>query len=259
MNEPRRLAYMEAMGVDCYAPRLQLPGALASQLCAMPLPSAEQLEQPVAVAASAMPGSTPLAPQQDGQGRAAAMQALLADKPAEPTDRGADAVVAPIGSTQTARSQVPQFSLSIIRGKGILLIDEGLPGDINPAEYLQLLQNIVFAVGAGKQSLSIDAFVWPMSRSSQIDQSDTAARQALAAFIAKQIEQLNIRYILVMGDTAAQYLSEQALPLGELVQPAQLAAQLLRTRSAWPLLSDAARKRDVWQDLQPLYRSLKNN
>ena len=274
MNELQRQAYLEAMGVDCYSPRLQLPGALPSPLCAMPAGAAQSAG---AVAANALVAT----PWQAGQGRAAAMQALLGDKllgdkllddklldgkpPAnQPANTGKELVNA--GTVDTAaeliaagsasRQSVPRFSLSITRANRLLLIDDGLPGHINPAEYLQLLENIVFAVGAGKQQLSIDAFVWPMSRSSQFDQSETAARQMLEAFIAKQINHLNTRYILVMGDTAAQYLSQQPLPLGELVPHPHLAVQLLRTRSACPLLSDAALKPEVWRDLQPLYRLL---
>ena len=265
MNELQRQAYMEAMGVDCYIPRLQLPGALPSQLCDLPLPgsAAELIEQQAvtAPAGTGIAGQANAAPQAVGYGRAAAMQALLDEKPAAPASKVADVTQELVSAAKVTRQQVPQFSLSITRGNNVLLIDEGLPGDINPAEYLQLLQNIVFAVGAGKQQLFIDAFVWPMVRNShsQIDQSETAARQTLEAFIAKQIDQLSTRYILVMGDTAAQYLTQQTLPIGEFVQHPQLTAQLLRTRSAYPLLSDASRKREVWQDLQPLYRVLKKN
>ncbi len=267
MNELQRQAYMDAMGVDCYMPRLQLPGALPSQLCELPSLDviAELVEQTDAtstahnsIAHNKTNQSPATAQSAVGSGRAAAMQALFDEKP-KSVDHNVVKTAESPSSPKAAKQQVPHFSLSITRGQGVLLVDGGLPGDINPAEYLQLLQNILFAIGVGNQPLSIDTFAWPMVRNSQVDQSETAARQTLEAFIAKQIEQLNARYILVLGQTAAQYLSQQTLPVGQFVRHSALDAQLLHTQSAYPLLSDASLKREVWRDLQPLYRVLKKS
>jgi hypothetical protein len=242
------------MGVDAYTPRLQLPGALASQLCDIPV-----VKEQVYVARA----TEPVQPIQSvkapvaTKGHAAAAHALFDDqldkkvrKPAAVTS------VAPARSQQIAQD-LPQFSLSIVRASNMLIIDGGLEGHVNPQDYLQLLHNLLFALGAGKQQLSIDAFVWPMNKNNQIDQGETAARQTLEAFLAKQAEQMSRRYFLVMGDVACRYVSRDPLPVGEFVKYGQLDVQLIRTQSASQMLTQPDIKREVWRDLNPLYRVLK--
>jgi len=53
MNELQRLEYMEAMGVDCYVPRLVLPGAKPSEQCE--LPAIAVIEEPAANTAANQP------------------------------------------------------------------------------------------------------------------------------------------------------------------------------------------------------------
>ncbi|MEH6556361.1 MAG: hypothetical protein V7459_03990 [Oceanicoccus sp.] len=254
INELQRLAYLEAMGVDAYTPRLQLPGALASQLCAIPVVKAQAsvvlATEPVQSVQSV---KTPVMT----KGHAAAAHALFDDQLDKKIRKPAAVIsVAPVRSQQTAQDS-PQFSLSIVRASNILIIDGGLEGHINPQDYLQLLHNMLFALGAGKQQLSIDAFVWPMNKNNQIDQGEIAARQTLEAFLAKQAEQMSRRYFLVMGDVACRYVSRDPLPVGEFVKYGQLDVQLICTQSASQMLTEPDIKREVWRDLSPLYRVLK--
>jgi uracil-DNA glycosylase len=154
---------------------------------------------------------------------------------------------------------VPQFSLSIIRGSNILIMDDALPGHVNPQEYLQLLQNMLFALGDGRSQLVIDRFVWPISKRTQVDQSETAARQTLESFLAKQVDLLNTRYVLAMGATAVRYISAEKLDRGVFSKHPTLDAQLIHTSSAIAMLTNPSAKRDVWRDLQPLHRVLKKH
>lgn len=261
MNELQRQAYMQAMGVDCYMPRLQLPGAAVSQLCQLPVvdekPSSTATELETDNAASPLPSDN----NTTGNGSAAAMQALLGEPQVAINTAKVKAVdveaEVSLASTPLAKQNIPHFSLSIVRGNNILLIDDGLQGHINPAEYLQLLQNMLFALGAGSQQLAIDAFVWPMVKNSHVDQSETAARQTLDAFLAKQVQQLQARFIILMGDTPASYIGEQRLPEGTLIEQPQLSVQVIRTLSASQMLLDPTVKAVVWAQLQPLYLALK--
>ena len=254
VNELQRLEYLKAMGVDAYVPRLQLPGALASKLCAVP-----HIEEPVPaefVAASlhSMPAEkVPFA----AKGHAAAAHALFVDDHDNRVRKPvAASTMAPAEIQQTSQD-APQFSLSIVRASNLLIIDAGLEGHVNPQDYLQLLHNMLFALGAGKQQLSIDAFVWPMNKNNQIDQGEIAARQTLGAFLAKQAEQMSKRYFLVMGDLACRYVSRDPLPVGEFVKYGQLDVQLIRTQSASQMLTEPRVKLEVWRDLGPLHRVLK--
>jgi hypothetical protein len=175
-----------------------------------------------------------------------------ASQPAVAIDSN-DVVPSPVAADQ----QVPQFSLTVIRGQNLLIIDEGLAGHINPNEYLQLLQNMLFAVGAGKQSLSIGGFAWPMAKNSPLDQTELAARQTLQSFLGKLTEQLQARYWLLMGDTAARYVAEPDLAKGSLVAHASLSLQMIRTESAAQMLAEPTLKARVWQQLQVLSQLLR--
>lgn len=259
MNEVQRRQYLQAMGVDSYQPRLVLPGALPSKLCELPSELLPEMLRESSVASPVEIPSDEVIPSSINKANFsdAAKLALEAVKPTS---------ASPVMTTKEAIQQVekkpsektvaPHFSLSIIRGENILIIDKGLPGNINPNEYLQLLQNMLFALGAGKQKMAIDAFVWPMVKSNTVDQSEVAARQTLEAFLAKQIEQLGAKYLLLMGDDSAHYISTQPLPVGQLVEQSNLGVKVIQTFSASDMLQNTLLKRDVWQHLQPLHSAL---
>lgn len=289
MSELQRQAYLKAMGVDCYIPRLSLPGAPVSQLYALPdvayvdnetevspnitaSPAAifggeDRAAPGVAVASASNTTSASAAT----SGRGAAMDLLRGELGAEPAKNAPQPVAELLSAATKAVQQAgagpestPHFALSIIRGGNVLLIDEGLTGQTDPTQYLQLLQNMLQALGAKPQALSIDAFVWPMIKHSAIDQTEQAARQTLEAFLAKQIEQLSTRYIVLMGATASRYVVDDTPAQGEFIAHQfsaypQLSAQLICTQSAALMLTDPQLKRQLWSDLQPLHRVLKVN
>lgn len=154
---------------------------------------------------------------------------------------------------------IPQFSLTIIRGANILLIDEGLSSTVNSVEYLQLITNMLFAVGAKVQQLTLDSFHWPMVRNKQIDQSEVAAKQTLEAFLRKQVSHLSLSYIVVLGETAKTMLCEQSSPNGKFMAHEELSVELICTHSASQMMNEASLKKSAWSDLQPLFRVLKKN
>ncbi len=283
MNELQRQAYIEAMGVDSYFPRFTLPGAAVSELCEIP---SEFLQSELAavetavitddalnsvqadsispvensVATAAVKGSA-------GNGSAAAMQALFADDNKR-KEYSADKTLAATSSVEPVNTDgdiIPEFSLSIIRGANILLVDEGLNGNVDQVEYLTLLHNMLFALGAEVQQLSIERFNWPMVKSAQFDQTALAAKQTLQAFIAKQLSQLDSSYLLVMGESAKTYLAaeltsdNEKLSHGRFMSCKVLESQLICTHSASAMLINPELKREIWKDLQPLHRVLKKS
>ena len=267
MNEVQRRQYLHAIGVDSYQPRLVLPGALPSTLCELPIEpsvllSIENVDSGVIQSSnnndnnSASNNANNNSSQKTNFSDAAKL-ALDTIKPASiPIDAVVNATMRQVEKKSQEKKVTPHFSLSIIRGENILIIDKGLPGNINPNDYLQLLKNMLFALGAGKQQVSIDAFVWPMVKSNTVDQGEVAARQTLEAFLAKQIEQLGAKYLLLMGDDAARYSCSEQLTKGQLVAQSNLGIKIIHTLSASDMLQNALLKRDVWQHLQPLYKAL---
>ena len=255
MNELQRQAYMKAMGVDCYIPRLHLPAALPSVLCEMPV-----LSEVTATNTVSHQSGASEAPALKAKNGSAAAQALLGeDQPARAESRPSVKAVTEEWVATTSAKAIPQFVLSIVRGSNILIVDDGLPGDVNPSEYLQLLHNLLFALGAGKQQLAIDNFIWPMVKNSQIDQSEVAARQTLDAFLSKQVAQLKAQYIIVMGEVAAHYITGETLTTGQLHTHPQWQLPLICTNSASPMLADPSLKGAVWRDLQPLLSFIKSS
>ena len=250
MNELQRQAYLEAMGIDSYFPRVQLPGALASPVCDMSEAAVSETPQQAAIAAAnseeqhtTIPPSPPPVKSAEGPRAAQAVLGNVVDDiakhrpptPAKP--KRSEAV--------ESASDIPHFALTIAKSQsGILIIDDGIQPDQDYTEYLRLLQNILFAVGAGKQALQLDPFVWPMMKTAQFDQSAEAARQTLSVYINKLIEDLSVRYVLVMGEQAQSYIT------------ANDQVSCIHTLSGLRLLSEPALKRQVWQDLQPLKRAL---
>jgi hypothetical protein len=296
MNELQRHAYLDAMGIDSYYPKLLLPGAKAPELCEMGVALASPVievvtaenservaDQTSSVGVSVLPGRSK---------SSEVLHALFDDSPSPKSHREMQSASRDVSQeiervvqnttqafdhtieiasqntslnvTESAviadsTSAIPQFSLTIIRGANILIIDEGLNSTVNSLEYLQLVTNILFAVGAKVQQLTLDSFNWPMVRNKQIDQSETAAKQTLEAFLRKQVSHLSLSYIVVLGETAKTYLGEQASANGKFITHEELSVELICTHSALQMMSEPSVKKSAWSDLQPLFRVLKKN
>lgn len=244
MNERQRQTYLQAMGVDQYFPRVVLPGALPSSLCEVPaLPvEAETIAQVGAITQAEVQTSKPQ-PAPNLQQIKASMQIVGGNvgnvAAAQPVNK-------PVRSEPVeAASDIPHFALTIAKTEsGILILDEGLSAEQDYTEYLRLLQNMLLAVGAGQQAIQLDPFVWPMVQNGQIDQSEMAAKQTLSAYLSKLIDDLSVRYLLVMGNTAEQYLA----PVESVL--------LIKTVSALQMLATPTLKRQAWDDLQVLKKAL---
>jgi hypothetical protein len=288
MNELQRLAYLDSMEVDYFTPRLILSSAKPSVLCTLPS-SIAALESSTLTSTTASTLALPHTPMvssdsdvnsspnsnvdlnayldsniptdQQGTSKAAAAMALFDDtaqlvqkqrvrqQPKNNTDKP---IVKPI-----AKAENIPFSLSIIRGNHVLLIDDGLPGDVNVQEYQQLIANILFAVGEFGHTIHVERFSGPWGSNNEIDNSETAAKEALHSFLEKQIDELKLSYIIVLGNKGASCISENKLPKGQLVAHPQLKAEIVHTNSALELLANTANKTVVWQHLKPLYQALK--
>lgn len=252
MNELRRQAYLEAMGIESYVPRAVLPGALPSSLCELP----SITEQQVAAETTGLQGAEPsIVSQTFARGHAAAVQALFEDTDSPQVVNKAGSNMAELNKLKPAAPAIPRFSLSTVVTSNILLLDDGLAGHINPKEYQQLLQNILYAVVGHQALIKLETFNWPMTRNSQHDQSEEAARQALHSLIAKRTAQMDAdSYVLVMGDNAGYYLSSEEVLAGQITTIKALASPILRTVSAVAMLDNPLLKRRAWIDLQPLVR-----
>jgi hypothetical protein len=248
MNELRRMAYLEALEIDCYVSRAQLPGAaLTRRLAIVPAPvetvvAEGRVDSPGAPKA-AVPPVSPM--QQEGVTRPDFGPGL----------RGASATVESPREPLPGGEPVPRFSLSTIIAGDWLWLEEldGMPLATEQVHLVQsMAQALVLARGigsdntrsaAGTQATRPDVaqFDWPMHTNRQLDQGADAVRASVAAFVSRRLEQRGCRGLVLLGQTCVK-----RLPLP------QMKVLSVSTASSAEILASPALKRQVWRDLQPL-------
>ncbi len=267
MNELQRQQYLQVMEVDSYFPRLQLPAAKVSELCVLPdiasLPGIanENDEVTIDVATAAIEGTDKNLTHDKKQLSNSSMAAkLLLDVDGGSTaNNSAKTTSAPSQKLQPSaaerrlQQQQNAFSLAIVRSENIVIIDDALSGDVDPDRYLALLQNILFSLGCGRQALTLDAFNWPpvKARHSKLDQSESAGKEALTAYLEKQTQEQPVRCLFAMGERAARYLDCSSAK-GELAQLHPLSIPAIVTQSAQQLLKEPLLKPVLWTEIQAL-------
>ncbi|MEE4146823.1 MAG: hypothetical protein V2I26_18605 [Halieaceae bacterium] len=239
MNELRRLVYLQALGVDGYVSRSQLPGAAATRRLAIVPASpgaqaiAGKLKEP------ATPGRQPVP--------AIAM-------PRVETAAGAP-VAAAVEALPTRDQQALRFSLAAVTCGGWLWLEE-LEGAPFTAPQLQLVQAMAGALGrldgdgeagrgpAADAGALLTQFDWPMHSNLQLDLGQEAAGASVAAFIRRKLEQGECAGLILLGPGC-----EARVPLDQLD-----GARIVRTVSTARMLRDPLLKRQAWQDLGPICR-----
>ncbi len=236
----RRSVYLQAMGVDSYVSRRQLPGAAASRRLAIlppaPSPTALAAAGPVA---DPKPVRRPAAP--------AEMPRMDVGKPAPaPVVRETRPVQA---------DPAPRFSLAAISCGGWLWLEE-LDSSLSP-EQLQLVQAMAEAldmIRCNHDPVSVDRiparaaasqFDWPMHTNQQLDLGQEAARASVAAFIQRKLELAECHGLVLLGQACAE-----RVPLGQLACP-----RVACTASTAEMLRNPLLKKQAWRDLRSLLQS----
>jgi len=253
VNELRRLAYLDALGIDAYVSRSQLPGAAQTRRLAI-VPAVPPVEVgdvpgPVGEGAQATSGLAGL----DSPGAAQLPQIDTApDTPA------------PVPATATPRLQaaVPRFSLAAIVAGGCLWLEE-LHGMPLAREQVQLVQAMAQALGVmaadtdkaapeadlpgaarpGAARPEVTQFDWPIHTNQQLDIGEEAARASVAGFIGRKLEQRQCRGLVLLGQPC-----RARVPLD------QLEVLTVHTASSAELLADPRLKKQAWRDLLSLVR-----
>lgn len=248
MNELRRMAYLDALGIDSYVSRTQLPGAAVTRRLAILVTPAKA---PVEKHSVGVPDTA--------KTTVAAISPVAREGLAR-TDFGLD-VRRPRAVVDSPREQspgsepVPRFTLSaIIAGDWLWL--EDLNGFPLTTDQVQLMQSMAQALvlnrensgdGSGSGAATkmakpdVAQFDWPMHTNRQLDSGEEAARASVAAFINRRLEQRGCRGLVLLGQACAQ-----RVPLSE------MEVVTVTTTSSAQILVNAVLKRQVWRDLQPL-------
>jgi hypothetical protein len=227
MNEPRRLTYLQALGIDSYVSRVQLPGAAPTRRLAMVRP---------ARAAEVRAENTV-----DGVPEQRQLRADIA-LPARPAGRQDDAQTTPLAAlSPRTRTPTVRANLVAVFAGGVAWL-ESLQGRPLATEQLKLVQAMARAVHGEAATPKVAQFDWPMHSNHQLDQGIAAARAAAAAFLRRHIDEQKCRAVVLLGQGGAEFV--------DLAQLGDIAC--VTTLSTVEMLEAPAAKRRVWSDLQAI-------
>ena len=243
MNELTRMAYLDAMGIDSYISRAQLPGAAPSRRLVLVPREAQRETTDNDAAVEAMP-----APALKKQRSTAHFPDIQAPRP-RPI-----AGATPVETAAPARNPAqPRFSVAAIVAGGWVWLEElrDMPLAREQVQLVQAMARALQSVAPGEPESAGEAaevptqiaqFDWPMHSNQQLDQSAEAASAALASFVRRKAEQAQCRGVVLLGQACAD-----GIPGQELDCP--WAAISYGTAD---MLANSALKRQVWSELKEL-------
>ena len=222
MHELSRMAYLDALGIDSYVSRAQLPGAAATRRLAIVIaPSSQQL--PAGVIPEPL-----LSQPQPVRPVAVSVQANASSQQGEP---------------------VPRFSLTAIVAGDWLWLEE-LAGPLT-TDQVRLVQSMAQALLLCHQSPGVEVkpavepevaqFDWPIHTNQQLDLGEEAARASVAGFVDRRLGEHGCRGLVLLGQACVQRVPRQ-----------QISIVTVDTMSSAEILAQPALKRQVWRDLLPL-------
>lgn len=231
MIEPRRQAFLDAMGVVSYVPRFVLVNARPSPRCAMPS-APSHVPDPV-VATPAGPSAESPAPVAEARVPRPALDlpGVLSPSPVARVER--DHTSKPV-----------RFTADLVASQlGLMFVSEG---GLTP-EQKRLLANIAKAFSRHflqdrAPGLQASRFSWPVTQSPGLAQGVDAARDALSANLLAQAERFELRWVVLFGDTLQPYVDTRLL--------AAEGIALLHCVAVAELLSQATAKADLWRALR---------
>jgi hypothetical protein len=186
MDETRRRSYLNAMGIQLWHPRIDLPNARPSPVC--------RLVQPVGEVKDRDPGE---------QANVAIksrveFSAVLPDNPAVRGDGRAGPVVV---------QEVAPFKLCLFYADpgSCLAFDVPLQTVQLDARRLRLVEDISRALGSDNQKSTIVFQQWPMIQNRDVPQPEEDARLVIQRKLKQLIGQTSTK-LLIMGKVAARYL-----------------------------------------------------
>ncbi len=182
------------------------------------------------------------------------------DTPAADVSPDESSTVA-IPRPDTQAAQAP-FKLAFISYADCLVID-ALPPQSRQGVSTQhqvLLGKILQSMGLqGGDPVELFMLPWPMFASKSLDQGAEQARSTVQHKLSRSLQVTPVRYVLLLGEAAAQLVLERAESLDALrglVFSLRADVKALASASLTEMMTVPGCKRDVWQDLQPLLRQL---
>lgn len=228
MHELSRMVYLDALGIDSYVSRAQLPGAAATRRLAIVTASNRQ-----ELVASVIPESL-------------RSRTSLVAEPARSAKVSAEA-----SGASPQSEPVPRFSLTAIVAGDWLWLEE-LAGPLT-TDQVRLVQSMAQALLLCHASPGVEVkpavepevaqFDWPIHTNHQLDLGEEAARASVAGFVDRRLGEHGCRGLVLLGKACGQRVPRQ-----------QISVVIVNTMSSAEILAQPALKRQVWRDLLPLAR-----
>ena len=272
LSEHHRQAYLDAMGIQVWFPRVELPHAI-------PARTLEGVVDPMLTEPSLREGTAPSVPDADdapstdsspttpvlGSADILNRMGLSAPESSSPAITPAKALEPQETVPDPAPSTISQFRLVVVPlGEHHLAVTEMPYTGLNQFSryHLRLLQDIARALKLPSPGQQFREFAWPLSVGaahgsllSQVSQDDRAAADAVSAFLQNQFGLSRQHTILLFGQAAARFVIDPHKPFDTLrgVQAGLFDNQHVAvTYSLNELMKIPALKADAWTDLRPL-------
>ena len=228
-------------------------------------PAPEQAPTPVPTEAGSQAGSQANEPEHVSK---------AAPKTASPVPQASDTSaikpsVAPapsaIATDPNAPKEAPRFNLAFMVYGPLLVVDAVPPNGQNgfSALHQRLQQNIVASLGITEPAVSSVAYLkWPLLQQSGVDQSYGEAVKSVKHKLEWEYKKHGPRYVLAMGEIAAQMLFERYEPLSALkgveftLKGGETPVKGLATHSLSEALQLDWVKPSIWRDVQPLLKRI---
>jgi len=255
MSQALRNQYLQHMGIVQYVGR-DLPVVAEAPLSQTRSP---EQSQPSSAPADLSPAeSSPAAPMGDR------VNALLHEKSmAELVNIGLEdssaAAAPPVSTPAQPSEQVAspainiELRLALWQPTEELLVCSSVEDSLPQPEQILLLGNILKAMGQGSGPLpQMELVEWPLYPNMSGDESEV--REFLATLIQARIDSSATKILLLLGDTASQWLltpEQQArVANGQVDVFGQITALLIPSLSM--MIEEPSRKRDAWQTIRYL-------
>lgn len=230
MHELTRRTFLDAMGVDSYVSRSQLPGAAPSRRLLV----SRAHEVPQAPAAESLKQSPVAMPKIDRVARPAPANSNTTRKEAAPA--------APhVLTTATTSPSISPFSIAAVSLGGWLWLEE-LPHRVVSRDQVHLVRGMVRALCLEEGELAVSQFDWPIHNNAQLDLTPEAAHAALGGFVYSKVEKQRCKGLVVLGADTLNKLNISQLGIKHCVTTLSTTAML-----ATPVL-----KKQAWIELQQI-------
>ena len=148
--------------------------------------------------------------------------------------------------------ELVEVKLALWQPSEELLVCSAISGELPGSDQIQLLTNILLALGRHSGSLpQFELLQWPPFES--IEGGEIEARDFISTFVSAKLESGKINFILLCGDSSMEWVlnGEQRQELSEGYLQVSENAKLAVIPSLTDMLDNSNLKRDAWQILQP--------